>query len=307
MNPSWIGIRASAVLAILGSLFTLLIAGITAVSAFVADPKYSPIPLKPLLIGTGLFFAAFAVWGMATGIAIFMRKSWSRISILIFAGLLAVMGVVGLVMVPFFEMPDTPNADVPANLGAMVRIGMAAVYGLCAAIGIWWLVLFTRTRTKEYYGAQELPADPRPLSIRIIAWWLLITGVLVLPGSLLHFPAVMFGVIITGWLATAVFAILGAVQVLLGQGLLRMMEWARVGTIVMLAVFGVSSAVTMVHPGFDEAMRHVLAAMPAFYEGVARRPMPGPMWLFALLGLALLALPLYFLVRRKAAFATPAV
>jgi hypothetical protein len=307
MNRSWIGIRASAVLAILGSLLTMLMGILTAVSAFVEPaPKYSPVPLKPVLFATGGFFAVFAAWGIATAVAIFLRKRWSRISILVFAGFLAVVGVIGMLMVPFFQMPETPNADTPENLGMMVRIGMAAVYGVCGAIGIWWLVLFTRPRTKEYYGAQDIPADPRPLSIRIIAWWMLITGLLVLPCSLFHFPTVMFGAILTGWLATGVFAVLGAAQVLLGQGLLRMREWARVGTIVMIGILAASSIVTMVHPGWNEAMRLMMTAMPSFNEGVAQQRMLGPMWIFALFGLAFLAVPLYFLVRRSAAFTTPA-
>ncbi len=309
MTGSWIGIRASAVVSVLGSLVTLLIGGITAVSALFASPQDSvqePIPLKPVLIASSLVLAAFSVWGIVTAIAILLRKRWSRISILVFAGFLTVMGVIGILMVPFFQIPDTQNAAASENPGAIIRIAMAAAYGVCAAIGIWWLVLFTRSRTKEYYRAQELPADPRPLSIRIIAWWLLITGLLVLPGSLLHFPTVMFGAILTGWLATGVFAVLGAVQVLLGQGLLRMMEWARVGTIALIAVLAFSSIVTMVHPGYDEAMRRMLAAMPSFNQNPALQRMPGPMWIFAVFGLAFLGVQLYFLVRRRTAFTASA-
>jgi len=306
MNRSWVGIRASAVLAILGSLFVLLMAGVIAASAFVETaPQDSPVAMKPVLFAAGGLFAAFAVWGIATGIAIFLRKRWSRVSILIFAGLLAVMGVMGMVMVPFIPMTQAQNPDLPENFGVLLRIGMAGAYGICAAIGVWWLVLFTRPPTKDYYGSQEIPADPRPLSIRIIAWFLLVTGILALPASFFHFPTILFGAIITGWLATFVFLAYGFTQIILGSGLLRMLEWARLGTIALIGVFAVSAIVTMVRPGYQEAVRRTLATLPSYYRDAASEQI-APVWLYAVPGVAMLALALYFLVRRKAAFASPA-
>jgi hypothetical protein len=307
MNRSWIGIRSSAVVALLGSLLTLLVAGITTLATLVGppvpEPHYSAIPLRPLVIGTQFVLFAFAAWGISTGIAIFLRRRWSRISILVFAGLLTVMGASGLLMIPFMQMPDMPEAGVPANMGGMIRIGMAAAYGLCAAIGIWWLILFTRPGTREYYGTRdEAPADPRPLSVRIIAGYLLITGTVALPLSFFHFPMILLGVIITGWTATAIFIAVAVIQILLGCGLLRLAEWARVGTIALFSVFAVSTIVTMVHPGYDEAMKIVMREMPGFYRTTIPPAMSQPIWPIGLVGLVILAVPLYFLVRRRPAF-----
>lgn len=56
----------------------------------------------------------------------------------------------------------------------MVRLVIAAFYGVLTAIGVWWLVLFSRSRTKEYFaGHGPVIESARPLSISVIAWYML--------------------------------------------------------------------------------------------------------------------------------------
>ena len=71
MHRSWIGIRVSAVLTILGSAMTLLLAGLMLLAGFFAQPPhYSPIPLKPVMAVMAAFFVALSAWGISTAIAI---------------------------------------------------------------------------------------------------------------------------------------------------------------------------------------------------------------------------------------------
>ena len=81
------------------------------------------------------------IWGVATGIGLLLLKGWARISILIFAALLAlcVFGAPMILLIPF---PATPDVD--ANFLWGMRIGLAIFYLFLAAVGIWWLVLFLR-------------------------------------------------------------------------------------------------------------------------------------------------------------------
>src|ERR1019366_8653044 len=106
MHRKWIAIRASAVLAIAGSLATLAIGGAMLFGTLKAPPP-------------------------ATGPA----------------------------------MPPFPLAAIGIVMDA-IRWGMAGLYGVLAAIGVWWLVLFNLSSTKEYF-AQHAPSQPpsRPLSV----------------------------------------------------------------------------------------------------------------------------------------------
>ena len=315
MSPRWVAIRTSAVISLLGSGLMLLMTTAMVFSAFFApEPPgahESPIPMKALLVGCALMFLTLAGWGIATGIAIFLRRRWSRISILIFAGLLAFTSAGGMAMAAIMELPPTPeSSDLPAGFNTALRLGMVALYGLLTAIGIWWLILFTRARTKEYYGGPPAVTSGRPLSISIIGWVLLITGILALPGSLLRFPLVLFGVLLTGRLALALCVVLGLVYIVLGRGLLRRREPARLGAIGLCVLLGMSNLVGMIHPGYPELMRQAQAAVQQLIPAVRTNAWPGSTgftpglsWFYGAIGLAFCVAPIYFLMRRRADFA----
>ena len=121
----------------------------------------------------------------------------ARKSILIFAALLTFMSAGGMLTILVIQLPATPQSDVMP----MIRLGMAAFYVVLAAIGVWWLVLFNRSRTKEYFAGQVVPASERarPLSVSVIAWLLLISGALTASSAIFRLPAIMFGIVLTGW------------------------------------------------------------------------------------------------------------
>ena len=97
MPAKWIAVRVSAGLAIAGSVVTLAFGLLMPVSMALAPPPAGPgappFPMMVVGILMALIFAAFAAWGIVTGIAIFRRRGWARISIMAFAVLLAIMGV----------------------------------------------------------------------------------------------------------------------------------------------------------------------------------------------------------------------
>ena len=295
----------SAVLSILGSAVTLLFAGLMFLAGFFVTPEQdaspSPIPLKPMTAVMAAVLVALSAWGISTGIAIFLRHRWARISILMFAGLLTFMSAGGMLTILVVQLPAMPQSDVMP----MIRLGMAAFNVVLAAIGVWWLVLFNRSRTKEYFAGQIVPASERarPLSVSVIAWFLLISGALTASSAIFRLPAIMFGIVLTGWATLPLYAAYAAVQIYLGTGLLRLREGARVGTIAYLCFNAVNTSVSLVGPGYTEMMRQLQIAKPKFFPNGAATAVVGPIWLFALIAAALCAVAIFFLVRRAPAFA----
>lgn len=303
--PKWFAVRVSAVLAILGSLLTLLIAvsmawtGVR--SSQLPPPPDSPFPIKSLMFVMSVFFAGFAAWGLTTAIAIFRRRAWARLSIIIFAVLLVGMGGSALVGIAFIRMPETPNVA-PAAM-QYVRIGIALFYAALTVIGAWWLLLFNSSATKQYFET-EIVESPRsrPLSISIIAWYLLVGALATSIAAILQAPGMFFGAIFTGWSAIAVYTLFTAAQIYLGTGLLRLEESSRIASLTYFGVMTGNALVTTLLPGFAGRMQVMMEKMPSMkYPGQSQFNVDGiqPMMLC---GILLMLFPVWFLVRRRAAF-----
>ena len=305
MARRWIGIRASGGLTVAGSLATLALGGLMLVSMTLAPPPTGPaappFPMATMGIVMASIFALFSGWGIWTAIGIFRRRGWARISILIFAVLLTFMGVGGGLAILVVQLPAQPN--VTQGMMNAVRWGMAGFYGLLAGIGVWWLVLFNLRSAKEYF-VQEAASAPsgRPLSVSVIGWYLLISSLFLAVPAVIRLPAFVFGAVVTGWAGLAVYTVFAAVQVFLGAGLLRLREPARVGAIGYFCLMALNSVVTWALPGYEAKMQLVFREMPKLFPAGAPPQMPQPMWVFMLMGIAFVAIPVWFLVRRRAAF-----
>jgi hypothetical protein len=184
-----------------------------------------------------------------------------------------------------------------------IRSGMAGFYGLLAAIGVWWLVLFNLRSTKEYFAQEATSAPPaRPLSVSVIGWYLLISSLFLAVPAVIRFPAFVFGAVVTGWAGLAVYTVFAVAQVILGAGLLRLREPARVGAIAYFCLMALNSVVTWALPGYEAKMQLMLREMPRLFPAGTPPQMPQPMWVFMLMGIVFVAIPVWFLVRQRAAF-----
>ncbi|MBN9661427.1 MAG: hypothetical protein J0H49_24745 [Acidobacteria bacterium] len=302
MSPRWIGIRASAVITILGSLVTLLLAALMLFFAIVRpaapDGPAPPVPVKWITIAMANVNLLLTAWGLATATAIFRRRPWSRISILVFAVILAFFGTFWSLILFSMPVPDTPGLDAD-KVSMFLRLA-GSVYLALGALGIWWLVLFNRQTTKSYFVRPvDFREDPRPLSIRVIAWYLLVGVAILLPMSILRLPTFMFGYALSGWSVLAVYLPFIGIQAYVGLGLLRLRESARVAGICyfgVVAVNGLMSLSSQRQQEFMELMRRTYAWMdqPGYQ--------PQFSWPFLLIMLLLAALPAYFLIRHRSAF-----
>jgi hypothetical protein len=308
MHRKWIGIRASAGLAIAGSLATLAMGGAMLFSTLVAPPPtrgraMPPFPLAAIGIVMAVVSACLCGWGIWTAIGIFRRRGWARISIVVFAGLLAFMGASGSLAILFITLPA--QEGVSQRMMDALRWGVAGFYGVLAAIGVWWLVLFNLSSTKEYF-AQDAPSEPpaRPLSVSVIGWYLLISSFFLAAMAVARMPAFVLGAVVTGWGGLAVYTLFAGAQIYLGTGLLHLQEQARLGTIGYFCITALNSMLTV--PGFAAKMQIVQRAMPKLFPSGVPEQYPQPAWVFVLMGAAFVAIPIWFLVRRRAAFVTVA-
>jgi len=92
----------------------------------------------------------FSGWGLATGIGLLRAWRWARISILIFSGLLAALGI--LAVVALLRMPA---GDVSGWTLAILRTISTLLSLLPTALGAWWLVFFSRKEVKAYFQAGQ--------------------------------------------------------------------------------------------------------------------------------------------------------
>lgn len=300
----WIAIRVSAALTIVGSILTLVLAGLLVIAAFFTPPPpaaaESPVPFKGVMAGLALFLAAFSVWGLVTGIGVFRRRGWARLSIMIFAVLLVGMGGSALIGILFIRLPQNP--DLSRQMLLAIRLGIAAFYGILAVIGVWWLLLFNSPRSKHYFTeVQPETQDGRPLSVSIIGWYLLLGTLITAAAAILRVPGMLFGVLVTGWAALGLYTAFAALNLYLGSGLLQLQESARIASIVYFMIAALNGAVSFLLPNFEGRMRAMQDAFPRFLRW-SQQPMPLTSWGLALSAAMVAAIPIWFLVRRRAAF-----
>jgi hypothetical protein len=325
------GVTVIAVLSLIGSILTLLMGIVLALLMLFAsapssnDLPGSPMFFKVIIVGVVLIYLLLALWGILTSVGLLWLKNWARVSIIVFSVLLILMNGFGALLslsVPF-SLPNKP-ADASAMAGARIFMGGFSLALL--GIGIWWLVFFTRARVKEQFvpalagGPMQQAADAtqvpyrqsitpgeRPLSITILAWFLL-AGCLFIPLNLwLHFPALLFTELVRGWPATTYYLAVAVLHLYLGIGLLRLQPTARkVGIAYFIFCFA-NSAVFNFAPGSRARVLALLEATRSVFPvwmHSAFQIDPTPQLIGgAVFGLAALTVPLYLLITRRQAFA----
>lgn len=333
------GVTLIAVLSLIGSLLTLLMGFLMTILSIFAprfaqkDPSLNPQLFRATFLLAALVYILPGVWGIVTSIGLLRLKEWARISMIVFSVLLILMSSFGGLIGMLMPLPQNPSHPMdPASLTGL-RIFMGVFSLALLSLGTWWLVFLNRGKVKEQFGAAvltpigppppatepapmgssiaNLPVVPqRPLSLTILAWFLLV-GCLFIPVNLvLHSPAVFLTRVLTGWEATAYFLAFVPLHLYVGVGLLRLQPAARVVGVVYYILLFVNATIFYLAPGGrtriavllqrSHASNPLLPAWPnqVFSTGdIMRFFMIG-----AVGGLVALLVPLYFLITRKEAF-----
>lgn len=294
-----IGVTASAIVAMFGSVFTLLFAALSVASIFVRTAQPPPPGTAPFVIAGAVMFGALAAIGIWTSVGLFRLRSWARTSILVFSGFTAAGSLFCLLLTMTVPVPAsfTPGTEY------IFRLIMAGTFGIPLVVSVWWLIQFNTQSTKAAFAspASEAPS-PRPLSITIIAWTSLFGGASCVLGALTRIPAFLFGATFNGWTASVIYAVFGALSLFIGKGLLELREEAR---ILAIGWFGFS----FLHAGLVTlvpSLRHRLLESQATLAQNQASPVPfgqGAMmnWVFVLAAVVA-ATAIWFLIRNHAAF-----
>jgi hypothetical protein len=293
------GVTASAVVAIPGSVFALLLAVMAVASLFIEPPQPQPPNIAPFVIGGAAMFAALAGIGIWTSVGLFRLRAWARTSIMVFAAFLAVGSIFGLLVAVTVPIPPEITAGTQHNF----RLAMAAVFAIPLAIAVWWLIQFNTQSTKAAFASPIAgPASPTPLSITVIGWASIVGGLSCLFWVLARTPLILFGAIFNGWIAGVIYAFLGVLSLYIGKGLLDLRERARNLAIAWYALSFVHLSLVTLVPSLRQRMLEMQRGLtqnqptPVAFD-------PGTLTnvILAFTGIVA-ATAIWFLVRNRAAF-----
>jgi hypothetical protein len=262
-------------------------------------PQSQPPNSAQLVIAGAAMFAAFGGIGIWTSVGLFRLRSWARTSILVFAVFLAMCCFFSLLLTTF--VPPAP--DVTGSTVERFRTVMIVVFGVPLAIAIWWLIQFNTPSTKAAFASPVAEAaSRRPLSITVIAWASIVGGVSAVFGILARQPLFFFGALFNGWIAGVMYAVVGALSLYIGKGLLDLREEARV---LAIGWFGFSfvhmSVVSLVPP-----LRQRMLEFEGSFAQNQQTPIPIDENVLMNVGFALAAIVsagfIWVLIRNSAAF-----
>ncbi|HEY4710276.1 MAG TPA: hypothetical protein VIH46_08910 [Candidatus Acidoferrales bacterium] len=320
------GITFSAVVVFLGSAFTILCGGFAVLGSFIASHSElgtsAPIDFRFVAIFEAIFYLGFGVWGIASGIGLIKTRQWARISMLAFSGILILFSLPVVLVIAAARFPQSSDPSLPANFMVIMRVSMAAIFVLIAALGGFWLYFFNKKSVKaQFLGAlspgEEIVPDSsgrrptaRPMSITIIGWFLLIasglTSLFVLffrgffPGQSIPFS--FFGFFLFGRRAILTIVAWMAAQFVAAVGLLKLRNWGRVVTI-WLQVLGIAnSLLTFGLPANRVRFQQIMETMMASTNPRLPQPFSPPVWIGVVASAPIVFVFLWFLFREKRAF-----
>lgn len=308
-----IGVTLSAVVCLLGSAVTVVIGVGVLVASFGLPPSVPASMVAPpadsarVMLTSAVMLTVLAALGIATGIGLLKLRPWARTSILVFGGVMAAICLSAGLMIFALSLPV--QQTMPDGLTmAKLRPIMLGMYTVPFLIGVWWLVQFNRPGTKAAFaGGGEVARTGdghlmRPLSITIIGALFVTSGAFTIVPAYSRMPAMMFGLVLTGWAATMLYVVVAAVQISAGSGLLKLHETARILTIAWIVIGIANLAVMAWVPGLRanvETYERTIGRMPAGpppFDMVQLMRVMMPLWLLVAV------VTIWFLVRRRAAF-----
>ena len=215
------GVTASAIVAIIGSTFIMVVGSLMVVALLIETPQGKPPISVPLGVAVAAMYMMFAGLGIWTSIGLFRLRPWARTSMIVFAGFLGVIALFGLAM--------TIAGPMPATSGQGFRLGLAVLFAIPLAISVWWLIQFNTRSTKAAFAASAPDTESRrPASITIIAWMSIAGGVSCVFAIFARAPLFLLGATLTGSVAGVLYALFGALSLFIGKGLLDLREEARI-------------------------------------------------------------------------------
>ena len=282
-----LGIILSAIVLGLAALGLLLITALMAVSSvFIFHQPLTPATphfFVYIMVAISVLHTALAVWAVLTVIGILRLRSWARYSILVIGGCLTAISLLSLFTVTITRSMMPPQPGVDPHITQIVYLAFAFFYALTAAIGIWWLVYFNRHPIRELFRNPVLLSafsdntagnlKRTPTAIKILGYFYLFGAVCLIPFIFLPFPALILGLIVPAKAAHFLYLVFAILAVLLGYGLLRLKESARLVAIA-LVIFGCVNTTLGLLPWYQNQFRQYMAQFMAIFPTLPNQPAP---------------------------------
>lgn len=157
-------------------LLLALLSGALGVSGFLVPPEVqeaqSASPLTVFCV-----FMPVMVWLAATGVGLFMRKNWARLSLLVMSGLALFSGVTSMAAIALMPFPDT-GLDADA-VGAIKAIIVGVMGFFLVVLPVTYGIFFTRKSVKTLFGNpdENQSKSKRPVGITILALFTVVGAV----------------------------------------------------------------------------------------------------------------------------------
>lgn len=318
-----LGVSVAAMVIAIGSGLAIAV-GLVALTGVMFYPLNAPGgPSRVLLIVSPVILIGAGLWGLATARGLMQIKPWARTSIILFSVLLAFLGTMGMFQLLTSPFPSMP----PLSAGELrgLRDLVVVVYFLFLVIGVWWIVQFSSPPIKSLFrlGAKEaVPRAPakdislmtveealaagrakygkRPLSITLIAWYLLAAAISAAVQVLVGAPASVFGLTLSGSSASLLYLGMFGVEAYIGIGLLYLQPLSRILGIVFFVLQFLLSVLVVALPGREARLAAMLHAVSG--PDVPAVPTAALIVVLVVSAAILAGLPVWFLIRRGYAF-----
>ena len=273
------------------------------------------LALGGFMLATSLVYILPGIWGVVSGIGLLRLKNWARISTIVFS-VLAGLGGAGLFALTLLllrlPIPQGSDADPTAATRGLVilRAVMAMLSAALLGASIWFGVLLTRPKVvTQFTGIEgDAPEGRRPLSITIIGVLMLIGAPMMCLSLLIRAPSAFLLTILTGRAALVFSLVIAGTLAYCGWGLLRLKPAARAVAIAYFVFAILNSGVFFLAPGRDTrltALLHRQQGMMQLAPADEATEWSAPRMLMTFgfgAGFVGAAVPLYFLIARRAAF-----
>jgi len=264
---------AAAVVGILIAVFGILTALIAVAGVSVmAPPNTAGLPpfAKSLSIVMMVLFCCVAIFGIFTGIGVLKLKSWARISMLVWGGVMVFFCGMALMFLLFVPLPEGPeNSPLTPNV---LRLVVSFAYGVPVAIGAWWLWLFNQRGVKKQFmpsgsleGTAPVAGGPRcPLPLAILAGFSIFsvgTSLLLFPVMHLPFNMILFGFRFHGMPGAVLYLVSAALFLTGSIGMLRLKRWSYPLMLGQYFFWMASGTVSLLSPNFERNVQEVFSQM----------------------------------------------
>ena len=290
-----VGVIASAIVAVVGSIMMLLFAGGVVWALF--EPSLQAPGNQPPLITLALIAAALGAVGIWTSIGLFALRPWARTSLLVFAGFLVTTCIFGLASLMFVPMPANARPD---NAQA-ARWGGTAFFGVLLLIAVWWIIQFNTQATKAAFQSSLGARSVTPIGVTFLACWIIAAGVGSAIALLSRAPAYLFGMNLDGWSAGIFYSFATALSLYIGKGLLELRERARILAIWWFVLPFLHGALLAFVPSFRQ--RIIEAYKEAARESLTQFDAGVLMNVTLAFSLTVTALGVWILIKNRPAFA----